>query len=305
MNKNTIKLETLTSLPSISGNESCCAHWIKNELIGAADSITIDKVGNLVAIKGKPQTYIFAHMDKIGYMVSQKESNHIIVVPIKKKKNVNEKNWPVTIHCTEKVDGILKLKKESLQIKLKKNQTNNISVGDFISLSPNFKASNKTITSQGLDNKLGVLAGIEAFKQSNNIGFVATVQEENTKLGAHFATTKLKPKSVIVLDVTYDEDKYIKMGNGPTICLKDDLLADKNLIQKFISTAIKYNIPHQLEVIESGGSDANAVYNTNAFTPHVFVGIPIKNMHSPHETANINDLYNTINLLVNFFKTYV
>ena len=296
------KLEILTSLPSVSGDEGNCANWLKDELTSIADSVVIDQVGNFIAVKGKPQTYVFAHMDKIGYMVSQKIDNDIIVVPIKKKKSVEEASWPVIIHGTKKLDGILKLKDELLQIELNEEQINSVSIGDFVSLVPNFLVDKNILTSQGLDNKLGVLAGLEVFKQSRNIGFVATVQEENTKLGAYFATTTLKPKSVIVLDVTYDENKHIKTGNGPTICLKDDLLADKPLINKLISTATNNDIPYQLEVLESGSSDANSVYNTNGFTPHVFVGIPIKNMHSPHEIADINDLSNTIKLLTNFYS---
>ncbi|MFH1864198.1 MAG: hypothetical protein ABIJ85_04860, partial [bacterium] len=293
------KLVEMASIPSVSGNETEFALWLKNELSPFADKIFIDVAGNLVAIKGKPKIYIFSHMDKVGYMVSEKLGNAVKVVAIKKKKNILEKKWPVTICSKEPVVGFLSqdTDKEYLQIKVKKELLKQISVGDFVALTPNFKAKNKEIIiSQGLDNKLGILSAIEVFKRSKDVGFVATVQEETTKLGAKMAAWSLKPMVVIVLDVTYDEGKYIKIGNGPSICMKDDLLPDKNLLKGLIEIVTKYKLTHQLEVIESGGSDANVVYDAHGYTPHLFVGIPIKFMHTPKETAHIGDLETTTDL---------
>jgi endoglucanase len=306
MTKSTLinNLEKLTSYPAVSGNEGVLHGFLK-ELIGKiADKIYIDSVGNLIAIKGKPKTYIFAHVDKVGYMVSEKTNHSVKVVALKKKKNVQEKNWPVTIYGKESVFGLLSQEKSKdyLQIKLKKEELNKISIGDFIALAPNFCVKNNTVISQGLDNKLGILCAIEVFKKSKNIGLIFTVQEETTKLGAKYAALSLKPKAVIILDVTYDEGGYIKIGKGPSICMKDDLLPDKNLLKGLIDIAQQNKIPHQLEVIESGSSDANAIYDVNGFTPHIFVGIPIKFMHTPKEMGNVKDIENSVNLLIKFFE---
>lgn len=307
MNKDLIvKLKEMVNMPSVSGNETEFALWLKKDLSIYADKIYIDSVGNLVAIKGKPKVYIFSHMDKVGYMVSGKKDGVVKVVSMKKEKGYpGKQKWPVTIFGKNEVTGLLSQfsEKSDLQIKLNKKLSSEISIGDYVALTPNFKLkNNQVVISQGLDNKLGVLAAIEIFKKIKNIGFVATVQEETTKLGAKNAVWNLKPKSVFVIDVTYDEGKNIKIGKGPAICLKDDLLPDKNLLGKLLKIATKHNFPHQVEVVESGGSDANAVYDANGFTPHVFVGIPIKFMHTPHETANLSDLKNSINLLTKFYQ---
>ena len=308
MNKNLInKLNKMVSIPSVSGNEAEFALWLKKDLSSFADKLYIDSVGNLIAIKGKPKVFVFSHMDKVGYIVSEKKSDLIKAIAIKKKKDIQEKKWPVTIYGKEPVFGLLSQvsNKEYLQIKVKKELITKVSIGDFVALTPNFNGMDKNIViSQGLDNKLGILSSIEIFKKSKNIGFVATVQEEITKLGAKNAAWALKPKAVIILDVTYDEGKYIKIGKGPSICIKDDLLPDRNLLKGLLETVKNYNFPHQLEVIENGGSDANAVYDSHGFTPHLFIGIPIKFMHTPKETVNLKDLEVSVNLLIKYIQKY-
>lgn len=311
MNNNILlkKLKDLTDIPSVSGNETECALWIEKELLPFADKVYLDSVGNLIATKGKPRAFVFAHMDKIGYMVSGKTDVLIKVVSLKKGKGYPEEaKWAVTIYSKENISGLLSQikEKERLQVLVDGKTLKSISVGDFVSLSSNFTSVGKDlICSQGLDNKLGVLAAIEVFKKAKNIGFVATVQEEISSIGAKNATFNIKPESVIVLDVTYDEGNgEIKVGDGPSICLKDDLFPDKKKILEILQIASQNRLKHQLEVLESGSSDAKGIYDVSGYTPFIFVGIPIKFMHSPNEVGSLIDLENTIKLLTSYFKKY-
>jgi tetrahedral aminopeptidase len=308
----TKRLKKLTEIPSVSGNEEAYGLFLKDLLREFTNDVEIDSVGNVIAKKGYPKTYIFTHMDSIGFLVSSKEDDRVKVVSVKEKggRPTNDP-WDVRILADGKtIEAKLDKadEKGNLYINLPKDKLSRVNIGDSVGLTPNFQIVDQVlIKSQGLDNKLGILAGIEALKQFDNIGLVITVQEETTGIGATNAAWSLKPKAAIVLDTTYDEsDQGIKepiIGGGPSICLKDSLFPDKELVKALIGSAKKLKIPYQFEVLDSGFSDANRIHSVCGHTPFVFLGIPIKNMHSPDELGSIKDVIFTSSLLVDFFRS--
>ena len=78
-------LKKLMFTPGISGREDKIRDVIKKEIEPYADEISVDNVGNLIARKkgnGK-KIMLCAHMDEIGFMVTNiEESGMIRVAPI-------------------------------------------------------------------------------------------------------------------------------------------------------------------------------------------------------------------------------
>ena len=300
------QLKTLTAFPAVSGNEDALANWLKLSLRPIAKKVLIDKVGNVLATRGKPKITLVAHMDKVGYMISQINGKKILAVQLKKAKAIppKGKKWSVIILGKVAVEAKLTSTNSGLKVEVDDKKSPLIKVGDLVTLSPNFSVKNKQIISQGLDNCLGILAALKTFEKAKNICLIFTVQEEIGQLGARVATGSINSDAIIVLDTTYDEGN-IKMGKGPALCLKDDIIFDKRLVNKLIETAKFKKIPYQLEVLESGGSDARAVREIDGTIPVVLVGIPIKNMHSPEEVSDLSDVIMTIKLLIKFIGKYV
>lgn len=305
------RLRDLTDVPSVSGNEPGFALFLLDEVRKFSDNVYIDAVGNVIARKGNPDTFIFVHMDTIGFIVSSKTDLGVRAVSVKEKgARPTDRTWGVQILMeTGSVTGTISkvADKDVLRVKISKKDSSSVKVGDFAALTPNLERINQnTVKSQGLDNKLGLLTAIEAFKNASDIGLVVTVQEETTGRGATKAVWDLKPNAVIILDTTYDEsDEGILgpvIGGGPSICLKDSLFPDRTLTEALIKAGRRSEVPIQFEVLESGASDANRVHTAWGYTPFVFLGIPIKNMHSPNEIGDIRDVESTVKLLTEFFK---
>lgn len=304
-------LELLTSKPAVSGNEAEYSHFLKTLLVGIADNAYVDLVGNVIATKGTPKVYLFTHMDTIGFMVSSKEVGKLGIISIKEKgARPKDKSWAVNIQ-TAKLDipAQISLMPDEKTLEIRhRGDGGAIQVGDFVSLNPNFSIKDTIVTSQALDNRLGILTALKVFENCKDIGFVSTVGEETTGKGALKAAWDLKPKAVVVLDATYDESEQgiigPRCGKGPAVCLKDSLFPDPGLVEALKDAAKKENITLQFEVLETGFSDANRIHTAWGYTPFVFVGIPIKNMHSPYEIADISDVETTIKLLTRFFKSY-
>jgi endoglucanase len=89
------------------------------------------------------------------------------------------------------------------------------------------------------------------------------------------------------------------LGDGPAIKVRDSsFIADPRLVDWMIKAAEKANIPYQLEVLESGGTDGRAIQLTRAGAPAGCVSIACRYIHSPSEMVDSDDVENAIKLLV-------
>lgn len=133
----------------------------------------------------------------------------------------------------------------------------------------------------------------------------ATVQEESGLHGARTAAYHIQPDIAIALDVTFAEqpgvsgDDALEMGGGPAIVLGANI--HPKLYDKIIEVAKEYEIKHQIEPIPGAtGTDAWAIQVARAGIPTALLGVPIRNMHSPVETLNLQDVERTGRLLAQF-----
>lgn len=276
MNELTL-LETICSFPSVSGNEQGLIKFLQAKVKPHCQKVFIDNFGNLICQKGKKanKLAIMAHADKIGFMIS------------KLKPEIE------AVGLFKDVEDKLKLGQPQAVV------AENLSIGGYVSYAPNFKISNQRINSQGLDNALGVLAALECLINLHEGTVVFTVQEEMGFYGAKAAAKLLQPEKVLIVDTTYGDDprSAVNSGGGVSFCVKDNFLADKKLLSAAIKICQENRLPYQLEVILDGNSDIQGVFAICGGLPYLFVGIPIKNMHSYCESAAVNDLQSAIKFL--------
>ena len=274
----TIKLlEKICSSPAVSGNEQELVNFVKELVKPFCHKVFVDHFGNLICQQGKnpSKMAVFAHIDKIGFMISKLKPK---IEAVGLFKDVEDK-LPINHLATALIEKL--------------------AVGGYISYLPNFKVTNNLIKSQGLDNALGVVAAIEMLKELNEGTVVFSVQEEMGFHGAKAAAEQLQPETVLIIDTTYADDprSNVKPGGGVSFCVKDNFLADKKLLAAAKLICHQHKLPYQLEVILEGNSDIEGVFDIWGGLPYLFVGIPIKNMHSYCESVMIKDLETTIKFL--------
>jgi len=139
---------------------------------------------------------------------------------------------------------------------------------------------------------------------ANQIYFVFSTQEEVGLRGATTAAFGIEPDIGLAVDVTRtgDTPKGIKMevslGKGPAIKVRDSgMLADPRLVELLVRTSVKFKIPHQMEVLEAGSTDARAIQLTRAGVPAGCLSIPCRYIHSPSEMIDLDDVDHAVNLL--------
>jgi endoglucanase len=80
------------------------------------------------------------------------------------------------------------------------------------------------------------------------------------------------------------------------------MISDPRVVRWMTDTALKAGIPHQLEVLEGGTTDARAIQLARSGVPAGCLSIPTRYIHSPAEMIDMDDVENSLRLLVELLR---
>lgn len=192
-----------------------------------------------------------------------------------------------------------------------------IKVGDIIMFDTTYYTmNNKYIVSTGLDNKISVytlLKMLEYFDKNigelaHNVYFHFSSREE-VDIGSYAPLMKTEFDEIIVYDADIATDnEYISDNLIGTIVLDKGVVFthnyedDTKLTESLIALAKKKDIPYQ-ESFSSSFGGSNALAYSRLFDSYTqFVGIPLRNMHSPSEVVSMRDLDVAVKLGVEYLR---
>lgn len=333
-------LEFLSNGHSVSGSEYDLQDIIIPAFEKYCDEVSQDSMGNIIGLKkGKLmenniKIMIAAHMDEIGLMVKDIEENGFLrftsIGGIDPRTIVGQE---VIVHGKKDLFGVIgskpphlqnskeqkkaiKIEDMTIDIGLDKEEVKEfVSIGDTININRKLiPLKNNRISGKSLDNKTGVTVLLETLKKLENIKheadiyFVATVQEEVTMAGALTSTYSINPDIGIAVDVGFgntpelDKSKTINLSEGPGISLGGNI--HPRLRKELIDISNKYNIPTQIEISPGAtGTDARAMQITREGIPCLVISVPLRYMHTSVEVIDIDDIYDTSNLLAFFISS--
>ena len=321
-------LKEMTQINSPSGNEDEIREYILSKISDLCDEVSVDAMGNVIAHKrGEGKKVMFAaHMDEIGVMAtSADDKGFISFSPV---GGLNLRNLVnLRVHFTNGTVGVIGAREEAFKekpsmdklyidvgAKNKAEAEKKVTVGDCAAFEGGFIRNGGTVISKALDNRAGcavIMKAMSKIKDSkNDLYFVFTVQEEVGLRGAKTASFSVEPDIAVAVDVTDTGDTpdspamAVEMGGGAAIKVMDrSIICDADVRVKMIETAKKNKIPYQLEVMTDGGTDAGAIHLTRAGVKTGGVSIPTRYIHSPSETASVDDINNCAELIYNLATT--
>ena len=321
-------LEKLTQTDSVSGNEGAVRELIINEVKRYCDEVSVDAMGSVIAHKsGKGKKIMFAaHMDEIGIVATFIDDNGFIrfsnvgglYVKDLVYRKVRFSNGTVGVIGSEEEAFEKKPSLDKLYIdigaKTMKEAEKYVSIGDTAAFVGGYYEQNGLVITKALDDRAGCYILIEAMKKlrknKNDLYFVFTVQEEVGIRGAKTAAYAINPDYAAAIDVTDTGDTpeapkmAVKLRKGAAIKVMDrSVLCDVDVREAMIAAAKKAKIPYQMEVLNIGGTDAGAIHLTRAGVKTGAISLPLRYMHSPAETASIDDLKACVNLVIETAQT--
>jgi putative aminopeptidase FrvX len=298
---------------------------------GLGDAVAeTDAVGNLVARAtgetGPPKLALFAHLDVVGLAVSHISDDgllslHTLVpapaaVAYGQRVEIRASTGPVPGVIARRSSDADKIEWSNLYVDIGARSGEEaralVAEGDpMVMLAPPVELAGGRVASRSLDNRAGVYVALEAFRRlgGEGIAVVAAAHEELGGHGAQVASHRLRPEVALALDVTYATDVPSgdvhdagahSLGGGPAIFRGPTV--HPRVYELLVQAARAEGIDHTVETGSKTATDADSVFASRDGIPTGVVSIPLRNMHSPIEIAEIADLEATIRLVVAFAK---
>ena len=295
-------LQKLCSIRSPSGNESN----IRNFLLDYIDDnisnfkvkpiVITDNIQDCIILKfGKPKTAIFSHIDSIGFTVRY-------------GKELIKIGGPKTN------DGIKLVGKDSKGEILTEiynyedhNGNNHIEYlfdreierATELTFKPNWREDENFIQCCYMDNRLGVWNALKVAHTLENGAICFSTHEEvgggSVGFLGKYIYEQWGVKQALISDITWVTEG-VKHGEGVVISRRDSGLPRRSYVDRIIKLANESNIPFQIEVESSGGSDGNQLQKSPYPIDWCFIGAPEDYVHSPDEKVHKKDIKSMVEL---------
>ena len=318
--------ESLTNAVSI-GHLRSASDIAKQELSRFAEVSDFGTIGVIGKINNSAHKTIMleAHIDEVGFIVTHIfESGFLKVAAVGGNDGRLLPATPITVHGKSDIPAVFTSTPPHLAKKTDEAKSADeiyldtglgnavcdiVSVGDFATYRSSFKSlSGGKVCSKSLDDRAGVACLIEVAKRIHNkpldcdVIFCLSEQEELGTRGARTAAFSLDCDEAIAVDVSFGDAPDIpatkcgKLSKGAMVGISPVL--DRRISTKLLSLAKENNIPYQTEVMGGATStDADVISISRTGIPCGLVSIPLRNMHSQCEVADMNDLESVVNLL--------
>ncbi|WP_313691427.1 M42 family metallopeptidase [Halorarum halobium] len=334
-------LRELTETSGVPGYEDRVREVAERELAERTDEVRTDAMGNVVgtvhgADGGDYEVAVAAHMDEIGFMVKHVTEDGFLKLDAlggwdarvlrAQRVRVHTDDGDLTgvigsvpPHTLDEEEAEADDTVEGAVVDLGMDGdavAESVSVGDLVTMEQSTVELGDCVTGKALDDRVCLFAMLEAAERVENpdvtIHFCATVQEEVGLRGARALGVDVDPDLAVALDVTVasdvpgvSEDKRVtELGEGTAIKLKDSsVITTPKVHRRLRAVAEDEGIDHQLEVLPAGGTDTAGFQNTNGAKPVGAISIPTRYLHTVTETANGDDVADTVDLLTAFLDT--
>jgi len=329
-------LKRICETPGIPGFEQRIRQLVIKELQGLVDEISVDNMGNVIAIKrGKERkrVMIAAHLDEIGFLVNHiDEEGFLFFHPLGGFDPKTLTSQRVTVHGQRDVIGVMGSKPIHLMkpeerskvvpisdyyidLGMRKEEVMKIvSIGDPVTRERELIEMGDCVNSKSLDNRVSVFILIETLRALQHLEVpydiygVFTVQEEVGLRGAISAAHSINPDFGFGLDVTiaFDtpdaqaQEAVTKLGKGAAIKILDgSVISDYRMVRYLKGIADQHHIPWQPEILPAGGTDTAGVqrYGKHGAIAGA-ISIPLRHIHQTIEMANKNDILHCTDLLL-------
>lgn len=321
-------LQTLNASFGPSGDEGEIADLISRLAAPYADEVRTDVMGNVICHKRGtgPKVMFAAHMDSLGFVVTYIEQEGFLRVAalggINAKRIIHTpvrfKNGVRGTVCADMGVETDKITMDDLYLDIgassREEAEGLICLGDIAVYDTPVTNMNGFYISPYLDDRICCAVQLMAMEQlgetNNDLYFVFTTQEELGLRGARTAAYGIDPDFGIVLDVTGSNDTpktkrtdSSVQGKGAAIKAMDhSVICDPKVVKLLIDLAQENEIPHQMTVKRTGGTDAGAMQPTRAGVRVGGICVPCRYTHSPTECIRASDALACVRLVCAFAK---
>lgn len=311
----------------VSGFEDEIRSVIRDEIAGLVDDVTVDALGNLVAVRrgtgGGKRVMLAAHMDQIGLMVTHvDEKGFLRFTPIGYLYALA--CWGGQVRFADGTVGTIgldgrrdptkdlpALRDMFVDVGATAREQVKQKVGAVAVFWPGFASQGDTWFSPNLDDRAGCVVLVQLLRDLKDVAIehdlyaVFTTQEEVGPRGARTSAYAIDPEIAIALDVTDTGDvpyatpaMEVALGRGVAIKIQDSgMISHVGLNRLLIAAAEAEGVPYQLEVLQGGTTDAYAIQVSRGGVPTTALSLPSRHIHTPSQIVDARDVTSAVRLL--------
>lgn len=325
----------LCSLSGPSGFESAVYDYIADYVRPFADEVRTDVMGNLMAVKrcGKPDAktlMLDAHMDEIGLIVTAAEDGFLKfaalggvdarMLPAREVRVLGERTLfgvidtlPPHILKEEDMEKAIEIDKLYIDVGLTQAEAEKLAPAGtpVVYAAGCEELGEDQLCGKALDDRSCAAILMKVFEDvcdktlGVDVCLLISTQEEVGLRGASVGAWTLAPDYAVVSDVTHAKtpdarDVTMEAGKGAAIGVGPNMNAA--MTRELFRLAEEKGIPCQTEVCPGGssGTNAAAVQVSRAGVATALVSLPIKYMHTPLETARLDDMESVRRLIAEY-----
>jgi putative aminopeptidase FrvX len=165
--------------------------------------------------------------------------------------------------------------------------------GTPLSFKPNFREDSQYVQSCYLDNRLGMYNVLKLAETLENGVVVFSCWEEHgggsVPYIAKYLWDRFELKQALISDITWVTEG-VHHGKGVAVSIRDSGIPRRVYVDKIASILQQHEIPFQLEVESSGGSDGNELQKQPYPIDWCFIGAPEDLVHTPDEKVHKSDI---------------
>ena len=333
-------LKRLIETPGVPGREEKQREIAREELGPLTDEVSTDALGSVIGTKrgsGDARVMIAAHTDEIGYLVKYIDEKGFLRLQTlggHDPANMVSQRVLVTTSEGEVLRGVLQPARKPPHLSHGEEQKppkadeffvdlgmdadtvkEKVRIGDYAVMDRTLEKVGDKFIGKAMDDRIGVFVMYEALRalgdHTATIFATATSQEEVGLRGAAASGSALEPTVVVALDVTLamdvpgggNENTITELGKGVAIKIMDGhSISHPKLVDHLRTIAGREGIPHQMEILPAGGTDAGGVQRLHGGIPAVTLSIPCRYVHTPNEMVNEADVEAAITLLARYLE---
>ena len=330
-------LKRLIETPGVPGREEQQREIAREELGGLTDEVRTDALGSVIGTKrGRDDVRVMvaAHTDEIGFLVKHVDDEGFLRLQTlggHDPANMVSQRVVVTTVGGEALKGALQPQRRPPHLANKKSPKADeffvdlgmpadevkgmVRIGDYAVMDRTLEKVGQNFIGKAMDDRVGVFVMYEALRamvgHEATVYAAATSQEEVGWRGAAASGSALAPTVAVAVDVTLamdipgvdDGDEISPLGKGAALTIMDGYsISHPRLVEHFRAIAEREGVPHQMEILPSGGTDAGEVQRLHGGIPAITLSIPCRYVHTPNEMVNGGDVGAAITLLARYLE---
>ena len=286
-------LKTLCSIHAPSGDEVSMTEYLLNYIQATKKSWKSspeifhgpDFQHCIVLVFGEPRTAVFTHIDNIGFTVRYGKQLVKIGGPhVETGYVLTGVDSKGSIECVLNADD-----EEHLTYDFHRE----IDRGTTLSFKSLYQEDEKAVQSCYLDNRLGVYVSLKLCETLEHGIIIFSCWEEHhggsVPFLAKFIYDRYRIRQALICDITWITEG-VEHGKGVVVSMRDSGIPRQVFVRKIIQLLTQGNIPFQLEVEKSGGSDGSELQRQPYPIDWVFIGAGEDFVHTPQERVFISDI---------------